>query len=262
MPPTNIPSNTGLGNLARAGLLLALSSLLSGCLGFLNPFGSSDSDKPRSSGKGSRGNPPVYEVFGQRYYTMTSTKDYVERGIASWYGGEFNGRNTSSGEVYDMHLMTAAHTRLPIPCYAQVTNLENGRTTVVRINDRGPFKKNRLIDLSYAAARELDILGKGTGLVEVRALPAKEAPRPVAPLDPAKGDIYIQVGAFGNQDNASLLKDRLASSLQQPVRIAQSVQNGQALFRVQVGPLQDVEMTDRLAVRIAALGMGTYIVID
>lgn len=262
MTPSSGPSTTGIRNLAEAGVMLVLSALLSGCLGFLNPFSSSDSDKPRGNGKGSRGNPPVYEVFGQRYYTMTSTEGYAERGIASWYGGEFNGRNTSSGEVYDMHLMTAAHTRLPIPCYAQVTNLENGRTTVVRINDRGPFKKNRLIDLSYAAAKELDILGKGTGLVEVRALPAKEEPQPAAPFEPAKGDIYIQVGAFGNEDNASVLKNRLASSLQQPVRIAQSMQNGQTLFRVQVGPLHDVEMTDSLAARITALGMGTYIVID
>jgi len=261
LPRHRPPLGVRMAALAKGGLILLLSVLLGGCLGSLNPF-DSDDDKPRSRGKGSRGNPPVYEVFGERYYTMTSTEGYVERGIASWYGGEFNGRSTSSGETYDMHLMTAAHTRLPIPCYAQVTNLENGRTAVVRVNDRGPFKKNRLIDLSYAAAKELGILGKGTGLVEVTTVISKGAPQPAPPAEPAKGDIYIQVGAFGNPENASQVKDRLASSLQQPVRIAQSVQNGQTLFRVQVGPLHDVDKTDSVAARITSLGMGTYIVID
>lgn len=246
--------------IARCVLIALLSSLLSGCLGFLNPFDSDE--KPKTKGSHSRGNPPVYEVFGQRYYTMTSSAGYVERGIASWYGDEFHGRDTSSGEPYDMHLMTAAHTRLPIPCYVEVTNLENGRTAVVRVNDRGPFKKNRLIDLSFAAAKELGITGKGTGLVEVRAMGTTPAPQPVPLLDPGRGSIYIQVGAFGNPENAAQLKERLVGSLQQPVRVAQSTQNGQPLFRVQVGPLGDVEQTDIVADRITALGMGTYIVID
>ncbi len=122
------------------------------------------------------GNPPSYTVFGKTYYVRTSSKNYVERGIASWYGKKFHGRRTSSGEPYDMYAMTAAHKTLPLPTYARVTNLENGRTIVVRINDRGPFVDNRLIDLTYSGAKRLGMLAKGTALVEVRAIDPLQKP--------------------------------------------------------------------------------------
>ena len=125
---------------------------------------------PRAEPRSAHGNPPFYDVFGQRYYVMASASGYVERGVASWYGPNFHGVNTSSGELYDMYGMTAAHKTLPLPCYARVTNLRNGRSVVVRINDRGPFVANRLIDLSYTAAAKLDMLREGTTLVEVRTL--------------------------------------------------------------------------------------------
>jgi rare lipoprotein A len=134
---------------------------------------------PRAEPRSVHGNPPFYEVFGRRYYVLTSANGYLERGVASWYGPNFHGVNTSSGELYDMYGMTAAHKTLPLPCYARVTNLRNGRSVVVRINDRGPFVANRLIDLSYTAAAKLDMLRDGTTLVEVRTLP------PGAPLTPA-----------------------------------------------------------------------------
>lgn len=125
------------------------------------------------------GNPANYEVFGKVYHTLRSSTGYVERGIASWYGTKFHGRRTSSGEPYDLYGITAAHKSLPLPTYVRVTNLQNGRTLIVRVNDRGPFHENRVIDLSYAAASKLGILATGTGLVEVHAIDPRDV-RPMA----------------------------------------------------------------------------------
>ncbi|MGN6453259.1 MAG: septal ring lytic transglycosylase RlpA family protein, partial [Steroidobacteraceae bacterium] len=125
---------------------------------------------PRVEPRSAHGNPPFYDVLGRRYYVLATADGYLDRGVASWYGPTFHGGNTSSGESYDMYAMTAAHKTLPLPCYARVTNLRNGRSVVVRINDRGPFVANRLIDLSYSAAAKLDMIREGTTLVEVRAL--------------------------------------------------------------------------------------------
>ncbi len=134
---------------------------------------------PRVEPKSRYGNPPFYDVFGRRYYVLASGAGYVERGVASWYGPGFHKIRTSSGEPYDMFGMTAAHRTLPLPAYVRVTNLQNGRSVVVRVNDRGPFVGNRIIDLSYTAAYRLDMLRDGTALVEVRTLD------PGLPLDAA-----------------------------------------------------------------------------
>ena len=125
---------------------------------------------PRAEPRSSHGNPPFYDVNGQRFQVLASADNYVERGVASWYGPDFQGHNTSSGERYDMYGMTAAHKTLPIPCYARITNLSNGRSVVVRINDRGPFVGNRIVDLSYSAATRLDIVRTGTAFVELRTV--------------------------------------------------------------------------------------------
>jgi rare lipoprotein A len=127
---------------------------------------------PRDEPRSVYGNPPFYEVGGHRYIVLASSAGYVERGVASWYGTEFHGLRTSTGEPYDMFAMTAAHKTLPLPCYARVTNLANGRSVVVRINDRGPFVANRIIDLSYTAAVKLDMIRDGTAFVQVEALTA------------------------------------------------------------------------------------------
>lgn len=141
---------------------------------------------PRAEAPLPRANRP-YSALGNRYTPMTEYAPYKQRGIASWYGKRYHGQKTSSGEVYDMYGMTAAHTTLPLPSYARVTNPENGRSVIVRINDRGPFHSDRLIDLSYAAAYKLRIVGKGSGLVEVEAIDPrgelfkpKNAAQPVA----------------------------------------------------------------------------------
>jgi rare lipoprotein A len=137
---------------------------------------------PRSDPLSETGNKP-YTVNGKSYVPVSSANGYRERGVASWYGRKFHGRRTSSGEPYDMYAMTAAHKTLPLPSYVRVRNLQNGKTVVVRVNDRGPFLHNRLIDLSYAAAARLDIAAHGTGLVEVEALGAESATAPsMAPL--------------------------------------------------------------------------------
>ncbi len=130
--------------------------------------------------KSRQGNMPFYEVFGRRYYTLSTARGYRERGVASWYGTKFHGQSTSSGEPYDMYAMTAAHTTLPLPTWVEVRNLANDRRIVVRVNDRGPFVDNRLIDLSYAAAKEIDMIGDGTALVEVRALHSPDEISPYA----------------------------------------------------------------------------------
>jgi rare lipoprotein A len=142
---------------------------------------------PRAEPRSLYGNPPFYEVFGKRYYVMASSVGYVERGVASWYGPGFHRERTSVGEPYDMYGMTAAHKTLPLPAYVRVTNLQNGRSCVVRVNDRGPFVGNRIIDLSYTAAAKLDMLRDGTALVEVRSL---------QPLDPGL-DTHLTVPSFG-----------------------------------------------------------------
>src|ERR1700733_6010316 len=138
---------------------------------------------PREEPRSAFGNPPFYYVGGHRYVVLPSASGYVERGVASWYGTEFHGLRTSAGESYDMFAMTAAHKTLPLPCYARVTNLSNGRNVVVRINDRGPFVANRIIDLSYSAAARLDMIRNGTAFVQVEVLtpaaPALTASMPV-----------------------------------------------------------------------------------
>ncbi|OOZ37794.1 septal ring lytic transglycosylase RlpA family protein [Solemya velesiana gill symbiont] len=223
---------------------------------------------PRYEPRSRYGNPDTYVVFGKRYYVMDSSKGYVERGVASWYGTKFHGRRTSSGEPYNMYAMTAAHKSLPLPTYVQVTNLRNGRSTVVKVNDRGPFHDNRIIDLSYAAATKLGILGQGTGLVEVRALePGQSAPKrryaAPEPSLPSKPGIFVQVGAFSSQYNADRLRERLTDELNRSIRIQRTERQGQQLYRVQVGPLTGVEQADALTIRLTQLGLGeSRIIID
>lgn len=228
--------------------------------------------EPRSEPLSRSGNPTSYVVFGKRYYTLQSARGYRERGIASWYGTKFHGRRTSNGEIYDMYAMTAAHKSLPLPTYVRVTNLRNGRWVVVRVNDRGPFHANRIIDLSYAAAAKLGIHAQGTGLVEVEAVFPDSRPAPVIATPAFDTDtstpaavpaLFIQVGAFQNADNAQRLKTRLHSLFSEGIRIM-AVKQGEALVhRVRVGPVTDVETADRIVQRLAAVGLpDAHIVVD
>ncbi|MCG8325298.1 MAG: septal ring lytic transglycosylase RlpA family protein [Thiotrichales bacterium] len=221
---------------------------------------------PRDEPKSKYGNPESYEVFGKRYYVMDSSAGYKQRGIASWYGTKFHGRRTSSGETYDMYKMTAAHKTLPLPTYVEVTNLDNGRRIIVRVNDRGPFHDGRIIDLSYTAATKLDIVKKGTGNVEVRALSSNTAGTATArkPVPPAKKKptgqeaIYIQVGAFSDRANASALKDRLSALSTHLITIRHVVVQGRALYRVLVGPIFHIDIADRVVATLNQLGVGNH----
>jgi rare lipoprotein A len=210
---------------------------------------------PRAEARSAHGNPPFYDVLGQRYYVLAAADGYVERGVASWYGPTFHGGNTSSGEPYDMYGMTAAHKTLPLPCYARVTNLHNGRSVVVRINDRGPFVANRLIDLSYTAAAKLDMLREGTTLVEVKVL-TPGAPdnltRSAAAPPPA---LYLQAGAFADAQNAQRLLTRLQAAGLGNAFIASPLDGRSHLYRVRVGPIGSVAEFDQFTARLAALGV-------
>jgi rare lipoprotein A len=209
---------------------------------------------PRAEPRSAHGNPPFYDEFGQRYYVLAAADGYVERGVASWYGPTFHGGSTSSGEPYNMYGMTAAHKTLPLPTYARVTNLRNGRSVVVRINDRGPFVANRLIDLSYTAAAKLDMLREGTTLVEVRAL-TPGVPDAIARTDAAPPPaLYVQAGAFADPQNALRLLARLQAAGLTQAFIALPPPNAR-LYRVRLGPIGSVGEFDELAARLAALGI-------
>jgi len=219
---------------------------------------------PRPEPLSRYGNPPFYEVDGQRFQTLPSSRGYVERGIASWYGTKFQDRPTSSREPYDLYAMTAAHRSLPLPSYVRVTNLENGRSVIVRVNDRGPFHANRIIDLSYAAAGKLGILPKGTGLVEVRAIdPRHSEPSPVTARPSHEPTLFVQAGAFADRSNAERLRSRLQSALERSVRIQNLSEPGRRLYRVQVGPLDGVDTADRVAFQLAGLGLpDSHVVVE
>ena len=230
---------------------------------------------PRDEPRSKYGNPASYEVFGRRYYTLASSENYVERGKASWYGTKFHGRRTSSGEPYDMYAMTAAHKTLPLPSYAEVTNLENGRKVVVKINDRGPFHDDRLIDLSYSAATKLGIIDKGTGQVEVRAISSKNVvasttakknvvanatPTANAVSTPTttmgKVALFLQIGAFSTLSRAEQIKQQVQQQIQERVHIS-SVERAQTpLYRVRIGPLESIEYSDRIANQLMGLGFS------
>jgi len=223
---------------------------------------------PRVEPRSTRGNPVSYEVFGKRYFILATSEGYRERGVASWYGPDFHARPTSSGEPYDMYGMTAAHKTLPIPAYARVTNLSNGRSVIVRINDRRPFVANRIIDLSYTAAHKLDMTRAGTAFVEVEVLTpgsagdaARELAAPVAAAPLATPVLYLQAGAFGVAANASKLADQLRAAGIAQVSVSDPT-GTPPLYRVRVGPFTDVASYDQLAARVAALGVEGRLVTE
>jgi len=207
------------------------------------------------------GNKSPYSVNGESYRVLPSAAGYDERGIASYYGTKFNGYKTSNFETYDMYKFSAASKVLPLPSFARVTNLQNGKSVIVRINDRGPFVPNRIIDLSLAAAVRIGVWPKGTGLVEVQGIdpthPNAE-PAPVTAVTSRTGkqpQLYVQVGAFADAGNAERLAARLRSLNLGAVRVVAANVNGRTLQRVQIGPLPDVDTVDRTTARLDALGL-------
>lgn len=232
---------------------------------------------PKHEKRTRAGNPSTYVVLGKRYYVMKESTGYVERGPASWYGKKFHGRKTSNGETYNMYAMTAAHKTLPIPTYLQVTNLDNGKSVVVRVNDRGPFHGNRIIDLSYAAASKLGFAQNGVGNVELRAIEpgqartttasaapaARNTPNVSATPSRASNQLFLQLGSFISRSNAESLRAQLALNNVTTAAVQQTEVDRKYIYRVRIGPLASTEEADSLASRIHQLGMGVpSIVID
>lgn len=201
---------------------------------------------PRKEARTIAGNKNPYTVLGKTYHLIKDESSYKEKGYASWYGKKFNGYKTSNGEIYDMYAMTAAHKTLPIPSYVRVTNLQNGKTVVVRVNDRGPFHEGRIIDLSYAAAQRIGINKVGTGMVEVEivmpndppAIPRRADQKNHAVNDSKLPDnTYLQIAAFSNRDAAKNFAAALATKISL-LPVVHSEMQPKEIHRVRVGPFK------------------------
>jgi rare lipoprotein A len=211
---------------------------------------------PRPELRSRKGNPPFYDVLGKRYYVLSSSVGYWERGVASWYGPGFHKVRTSTGETYDMYGMTAAHKTLPLPAYVRVTNLQNGRSIVVRVNDRGPFVGNRIIDLSYTAAGKLDMLRNGTAMVEIRAIdPLTPASTTAAAVPAANPELYVQAGAFSDPANAQRMAERLRGGSYGKIFVRDDQIAGRRMYRVRIGPVRDVAEFDRVVATLEQAGI-------
>lgn len=237
-----------------------------------------------------------YVVLGKKYYPIQSAHTYRQTGTASWYGTKFHGLKTANGETYDLYGMTAAHKTLPLPSYVKVTNLDNGRSVILRVNDRGPFYSDRIIDLSFAAAKKLGYAEKGVARVSVEGIdpdkwwaqrgqkppvmgtwqaPAEPAPSAavevyVPPVQQHAGALlplevhpevetpgtYLQVGAFANPDAAQLLRDKLGSLTASAVRVSSVVRDEQVLHRVRIGPLNNQQQAENIRQQVQLAGLG------
>ncbi|WP_261843868.1 septal ring lytic transglycosylase RlpA family protein [Aliamphritea ceti] len=226
---------------------------------------------PRVEAKSRGGNKSRYEVFGKTYYVLPSSAGYKERGEASWYGKKFHGHKTSNGEIYDMFAMTAAHKSLPLPTYVQVTNLKNNRKIIVRVNDRGPFHQGRIIDLSFVAAKKLDMLGGGVTQVEVEAIDPRtwQSARGVvaagtqATSQQSGKKRYLQVGAFSllsSAEQASRELNDLFGNL--PVRIVPLAKSDRTLYRVQLGPVDFGANLAEIVSKVEAAGFAQPHLVD
>jgi len=198
-----------------------------------------------------QGNPVSYVVLGKKYNTLRTRNGYDEQGIASWYGTKFHGRHTSNGEVYDMYAMTGAHKTLPLPAYVHVKNLDNGKEIIVRVNDRGPFHEGRIIDLSYAAAKKLNMMHSGTARVRVRSL------APANIHEQAVTSFFVQVGAYSEKNNAQRMVARLRNErLASNINIGNLQNTNQKVYRVRLGPYETLLELDEITHRLKSLGLA------
>lgn len=240
---------------------------------------------PRAEPYSRGGNRSPYTVWGKSYRVLDTSDGYVATGTASWYGAKFHGHKTSNGETYDMYAMSAAHKNLPIPSFVEVTNLDNNRRVIVRVNDRGPFHSDRIIDLSYAAAKKLDFTRKGTARVRIAAITvsadgswavAGEDERRVASADlesasrstsdqaarsDSGGRAYVQVGAFRNPDSARAFQLEVEAVTQVPVRVVGADSDQAGWHRVHVGPFDSRTRAEAERDRIKARQLGQPIVV-
>ncbi|EGU44826.1 putative rare lipoprotein A [Vibrio ichthyoenteri ATCC 700023] len=195
-----------------------------------------------------------YTVRGQRYQIIKETKGFKEKGQASWYGKKFHGHLTSIGEVYDMYSMSAAHKELPLPSYVKVTNTDNGKSTIVRVNDRGPFHPGRIIDLSYAAATKLDVIRTGTANVEIEVITVEKTPS--TQQQKALPQYQIQVASSKHKDRI----ETLAKDLSQKLSVASLINSDQEIHRVILGPFDDYNLTQKTLEQVKLLGYSSAFV--
>ena len=202
-----------------------------------------------------------YTVLGKRYEPLKSHVGFTQEGVASWYGKDFHGKKTSNGEIYDMHAMTAAHKTLPLGVFVKVRNKENGQETVVRVNDRGPFVKNRIIDLSYSAAKKLDVDMKGTAPVRIEALGYKTSGEGYeAPENYDSGNYSVQIGAFKDQQNAIRLSGEM-KKLHGYSEVKSALVNGEQFYRVQAGKYPSLHEAETAEVKFSDHGYpGSFVV--
>jgi rare lipoprotein A len=242
-------------------LMFALSTLIIGCatkdiqdsapkqalnLNNIKPV------NPKKEPMSKWGNPDTYKVMGITYQTMKYAQGFVEEGVASWYGTKFHGRRTSSGEVFDMFQISAAHKFLPLPVYVKVTNLENGLSLIAKINDRGPFHDDRIIDLSYAAAVKLGYAKKGTAQVRIEVID-EGVPFPRSQLQSVKSEpkLFVQIGAFSQRQTAEKHATMLRTRYPQiSVSIKPTKINNQPLYRVRIGPFTREQNAQKFVERL------------
>ena len=252
-------------------LALILSAMLASCAvkdgapeSYSRDWRSIEDAMPQDEPFSRYGNPDSYEVFGQQYQVMDNNSDFSEQGYASWYGTKFHGQRTSSGEPYDMFAMTAAHKSLRIPTYVEVTNLNNNRRAIVKVNDRGPFHEGRIIDLSYAAATKLGVAETGTAPVKIRVIETEKPEtmpvnasaidgevdlnNPVEPsVEALMGEhFYVQVAAFSSEKNAKKMLDELIDKKFNSVRIQIDGEPENLLYRVRIGPVPTTLIAEKL----------------
>lgn len=195
-----------------------------------------------------------YEVMGQHYTPLKNARGFSQTGIASWYGPNFHGQKTANGEIFDMHDLTAAHKLLPLPSYVEVTNLKNQKRVTVRVNDRGPFHDGRILDLSFAAATALDLVGPGTGEIKLRVLSPEEIQQLTNTTHYPK--LYIQVGAFSNPVLADSYADRLQKLTEQSTFKMPIEQAGKLLYKVRIGPLADMSQAHAVQQLLVRLNLN------
>jgi len=214
---------------------------------------------PRDESHSKYGNPESYEVFGERYFVRKSNEGFSQKGIASWYGSKFHGQRTSSGETYNMYAMTAAHKSLRLPVYVEVTNLDNGRKAVVRVNDRGPFHEGRIIDLSYAAATKLGVSATGTANVSIRVVNSstdnvasqqKSADSIDASYVHDGGKVYVQIAAFSTEQGALKMIQELRDKNFSSVRVHVESKQGKTIYRVRIGPIPTTFAAQKLVTQL------------
>ncbi|MDB4042479.1 septal ring lytic transglycosylase RlpA family protein [Methylophilaceae bacterium] len=198
-----------------------------------------------------------YLVFKKKYTPMTKLETYSETGYASWYGKRYHGNKTSIGEVYDMYQMTGAHKTLPLPCYVKVTNLINEKSVIIRVNDRGPFVKNRIIDLSYAAAHRLEIIEKGSELVRVEVI----SPHSNSVQYKSLHTFYVQAGAFSDQRNAAKLLNRISKNKIEK-KLNKIIKKG-SLYSVRLGPYSSRDKANEISKFLSEeLSLNTFVIMD